>query len=863
MQKVKSLWNKESCGLKHRYGNLETTKGKAFANGLVMKELFTTHGMNFKVKDIEDIINYNIADSLFQTEREKNLNSQLLTQKIMRLKSEVDKHSGIVEPGKCVVLELYGEQFEASCHFIRVNDKANTVDVCFVKNKKRDLTISGRSEQTRISKSMELYILQKLGEELYPSYHVNGVIYYLSSSNDSGATLSPVFDNNKQVASYHFCLTEKTDMEDRLNKLIGLDETHFPCEGKCEDCTYHTICSYHEKDEIELETTTVAKAPGTVTFTTAQQEFIDIETGIYRVLAGAGSGKTTSIANRMIELLTKGYFPEEILLITYTTKGVEELKEKLDYWLHVNFMDEDYPIERFQIFTFNGFGFELIKQEYEKFGFTDIPKVLDKYENMRIIKQLLDSHDEIQGLNYVNPFMSYFNSKGAVLQIDEWFKQIKTEGLVYPEEVEESLKIPIHIAEEVLVLYQEYDEYYKSNNFVDFNDQVEMLSTLFDDPDMLDTYGFKHIMVDEYQDSDNLQTEILKKLLKYKDFRSFVVVGDDSQAIYSWRGATSENIIKFDTLFKDVIDIQMVENFRSTKPIIRLANNLNDINKMKVPKDLIAHKDGELVELLNGDDIRTLAERIEDDIKTGKLNYSDIALISRNKKDLLIAQQYFSLKNIPTVLATSELLIDNNKIKILTDFANFLVDPNMDLGFAEYCKLTDYENFSSEEKKNLGNYLTKKRSELFGELTKTTPYFFFLNTLYELGKEDKAINKLAEVIKDKSLKTIKEIANFLSDMKTFEADYYIEKVEDKVNAVTLTTAHSSKGREWPNVYVYLNKFKYPKHYNLFAPEKNTFMVEEERRLLFVAVTRAKEKLTLLGDKNSEIYMEVAQCKRKR
>ena len=90
----------------------------------------------------------------------------------------------------------------------------------------------------------------------------------------------------------------------------------------------------------------------------------------------------------------------------------------------------------------------------------------------------------------------------------------------------------------------------------------------------------------------------------------------------------------------------------------------------------------------------------------------------------------------------------------------------------------------------------------------------------------------------------------------------MEKIEDRVNAVTLTTAHSSKGREWKKVYVYLNRFKYPKTYNIWVPEKNTFAVEEERRLLFVAVTRAKESLTILGDKYSEIYKEVASAKRR-
>ena len=864
MESVKSLWVKETCGMKHRYGNLTTEKGKSFANGLALRELFYSKGIDFTVADVEGYIKIFVPDSLFQTERERHMNNQLLAQRLLRLKTELDKMSGTFLHGCTEELCLYGNSFESSYHFMRVNDKAKTVDVCYVKNKKKDLKSHSKVKNLQIDKSMELYILQKIGEKLYPDYYVNGVIFYLSGAMDKTGYVHPSFNKASQSVVMHFCGSGATEMEDRLMKVIGLSDDHFPCEGKCEECYYKNLCTYTEKAIIPLSSTTVSKAPSTVKFTKAQEEFMGIEDGVYRVLAGAGSGKTTCIANRMVELLDKGNFPEEILLITYTTKGVEELKEKIDYWLHVNFMDEEYPLDRFQIYTFNGFGYELIKQEYTRFGFTDVPKVLDKYEKFRIIKNLLDESDEIEGLNYVNPFSNFFGGKGAVLQVEEWFNTIKKEGLTYPEELEESARIKLSIAKQVMDLYLEYDKFYKENNFVDFDDQIEMMSSLFDDAMMVDTYGFKHIMVDEYQESDNLQTEILQKLLTYKGFRSFVVVGDDSQAIYSWRGASSENIINFDTIFNDVKDIKMMDNFRSTKQIIGLANNINDINKRKVPKDLIASKTGERVELLNGTDILDLAQQIKEDIKAKKLRYSDIALISRNKKELLMAQNYFILHGIPSVLATSEALVDNQKIAMLTDFASFLVDAKNELGLAEFYKLTDYKEFVKAEKKgDLTSYLNTKMLDLFKVMrTKKGAYHFFLTQLKELGKEDKAIAKLDELIAEKQLKSINEIAEFLLNMRAFQADYFVEKTEDRVDAITLTTAHSSKGREWPVVYVYLDKFKYPKHYNIFAPEKNDFLVEEERRLLFVAITRAKERLTLLGDKNSEIYGEVAVCKRR-
>lgn len=858
---VSSLWHKESCGRKSRYGGLDSKMGKAFANGMMLKELFVTKALSFTPKDIEDIVDQTVDPKLFQTERELNLNGQVLAQKLMRMKDAISRKSGTIQGGGTVMLDIYGEEYEGNYHFLRINDKAKTVVVYYVKNKKKNLTDRGRIEQNRISKNMELYILQKIGENLFPSYKSYGAVVFLSNQFDSASNISSKFDERSQIVMWHHS-DDIPDMEDRLSKLVGLSDDHFSCKSDCNSCAYHNVCSYTERDPLPLVSTTVSKASGSVTFTPAQEEFIDFEKGVARVLAGAGSGKTTCVANRIIELLDKGYFPEEILLVTYTTKGVEELKEKISFWLHVNFMEEDFPMERFQVYTFNGFGFEVIKKEYKRLGFTDVPQVLDKYENMKIIKKLLDDHPEIDGLNYVHPFMSYMNSKGAVLKMDEYFKTIKSEGIVYPEELEEVCRIPVSTATQILMLYKEYEKFCKSNNFIDFDDQVQMLNDLFTDHTMIETYGFSHIMVDEYQDSDNLQTAILKQLMTYHAFKSLVVVGDDSQAIYSWRGATSENIIKFATIFPHVQDIEMVENFRSTKQIIRLANHLNDINTRKVPKDLIAEKSGDNVVLLNGSSIEDLADVIVKDLKGKSCNLSEIALISRNKKELLTAQSVLTANGIPTILATSELLIDNTKVQMLTDFAGFLIDMNQELGFAEYCKLTDYEEFCKNESSNLEKYLKEKKEELLETLAKTPPYQFFISLLETLGKEDKAIARLLEVLRDKRLKTIYEISEFLSNMETFQADYFVEKIEDRVNAVTLTTAHSSKGREWKKVYVYLNRFKYPKTYNIWVPEKNTFAVEEERRLLFVAVTRAKESLTILGDKYSEIYKEVASAKRR-
>lgn len=839
MFKSTDLIAKEMCEVKYLLKGLDSVKGKNYFNGIALKELFATKGFNFTKEDIEEVVDLKIPQSVFLTSKECNLNKELLVNKLMRFKDyENDRTVKRSELRKAnnTIVDIGGINVRVDYHLILDNNTTgDVVEVLKFKNKKCDLKKRGKSIHTKISENMELFLLQKAGEKLFPTKKVYGTIVFLTNPKDSADELSEDFNvkENENIVSYHFEGSEADVLTNRVLDTATITKT--TCSDDCSNCDLNNICNYVHSDYTKLKVIPLSAKAGKVKFTPSQSEFIEVEEGNYRVLAGAGSGKTTVIANRIVNLVKNGTLPSEILLITYTTKGVEELKEKIDYWLSVHKLE--FTANDFDIFTFNGYGYELIKKEYKALGFTEEPKVLDKITKMELIKDLLDKNPKILGLNYVYPFMNLFNAKGAVVKMAEYFEIIKANGLTQPEEVMEDCLIKEEeVAENVLRMFLEYSKTVKENNLVDFSDQLQLAYTILSNPANVKKYGYEHIMVDEFQDSDTLQINTLQLLRKYPYCKSLVVVGDDSQSIFGWRGANQFNIINFHKFFNKVEDIAMEENFRSTNEICELANYLNDINKHRVPKRLLSTNTGAYPVLMDNkyDTISTITKSISEKVSKGA-NPNDICIIARNKKELIDAQKRLTTLGIPSVIAVSEVLIDNDKVKNIIGYSNFLVDTSLDLHFAEYLQITQNEEFTKA--KDTNNLTTFINDEKFKFLAKydtcaddKEKVAFFFNSLIDVTKIDKAVAKLLEVCKEKEFSSVENLNIFLSNLNPYQSDLYVEKSTDNYEAVTLTTAHSSKGREFDDVYVSLDKFKYPR--SMKEETRNTQEVEEERRLLF-------------------------------
>lgn len=865
--KSRDLIAKEKCNVTSIYSSLDSKKGKSYNNGIFIKELFTNTSIyDLTEKKINDIFNKILDSELFGTNSELELNKKLLTDRLIRYKKYQESFKSdekILKKGGAITINKYSEPISIEYNFIIKNEKTGMLEVCRIKNKKCNLKKGGRTIHTKIAESLELYLLQLVGEELYPTEKVCGSIIFLASDADTTGKADGDFNIDKlvNIVKHHF--EDKAIMNERIINTLDdtIPKTNSCKSTDCDNCQFGNICNYIHKDVSKLVVIPpVAKATGKVVFTEAQQSFIDIIKGLFMVLAGAGSGKTTVIANHFAKLIENRVKPSDILLITYTDKGAIEIKEKIVYWL--NQKGISVPIDKLNVFTFNSFGYNLIKKEFKRFGFTKVPEVIDKLTKIDIIKDISERHPRLDCLNYVNPFMSLFHANGAIIELCEMFDTIKAQGFIYPSELQdyyESKNISDDDALEVIKMNKEYNKILKENNLIEFADQISNMYNLLSDKEMLKKYGYAHIIVDEFQDTDLIQMNILSLFTLYPFFVSLCVCGDESQSIYSWRGAEQTNILNFDKYFKNVKRIEMLENFRSTEEICKLANNIDSINKFSTRKKISSSRSGKKPLLYEGD-LELIANNVSQAINDG-FKPEQIAIIARTKSSLLKVQNLLEVLNIPSIMAVSELLIDNPKIKNIIGFSNFLYDNTLDLHFAEFLQIYKYKEFT--EATDIISFIKNEKIIFLDEYDKCESDEDKLEYVYSLlrpmMKEDKAVAKLIEICNDKKFSTVKDFRDFLNKLKTYKSDYYIEKSEEKYEAVTLTTAHSSKGREFDKVYLYLDKFKYPKA-NMYDTDKNNFEVEEERRLLYVGITRAKNELDIISNaKNSSIYKEIELC----
>lgn len=849
--KSSDLISKEICEWKESFNHLDSTKGKSFFNGIAIKHIFEKYDI-FTVEndEIEDIVDTYVKPNLFGTKEEKELNKDLLAQKILRYQLWENKYSTtkkIAEKADTTSVFIGGNEIKVDYHFIKVDDTNKTVTVCKVRNKKNPLKAKGRTVFTSIKDNMELFLLQAVGRKLYPKYESFGSVVFLSHPLDKNEILSSEFESkpNENVVMKTYDALDILEMEDRILKVINSSSKKCNKATECTTCQYDNICNYIHRDLSKLKVIPpVAKASSTVSFTEEQQSFIDIDSGIYRVLAVAGSGKTTVIANNVVELLRNGELIQDILLITFTTKGVEEIKEKIAYWLNENKLTVD--LSKLNIFTFNSFGQELINKEYSRFGYTTAPRVIERMEKVDLVKEILDMFPYLPGFNYVHPFMDLLNAKGVVIKLCEVFSQIKALGFMFEDEVSDYFKVSEAVAIQLLQMYKKYNEELKKRNLIEFSDQVPLAFEILEDPAMLDKYGYTHIICDEFQDSDMLQINLLSLLSKYKYLKSLCVCGDNSQSIFGWRGADKSNIINFEKYFPSVIDIKMTTNFRSTNEICELANYVDNLNKSTIRKKIVSEKHGKNPVLKVGD-LNDIIELVEADIKAG-YNPHDITIISRNKKALIDSQNALDSLNIPSLIAVSEILINNPKIKNLIGFSNFLEDQTLNLHFAEYLQVAKNDEFEKAKYGNFKKFIEDEKDVFLGKYTKlktdTERLEFFYELLDNIAKEDKAVAKFLKHITSKSFMTVTSMVDYLNKMLLYKADYFIEKTDDIYEAVTLTTAHSSKGKEYKKVYIDLTNFKMKKD------------DDEERMLLFVAITRAKEELIIVGSSSNPFYAEL-------
>ena len=590
-----------------------------------------------------------------------------------------------------------------------------------------------------------------------------------------------------------------------------------------------------------------------------QREAVNITEGPLLVLAGAGSGKTKVLTTKVAYLiLEKNVSPDNILAITFTNKAAKEMKDRI-----LNMVGMvGYKI---QISTFHSFGLAILKKHYDKLGLSKNFTILDSDDSNVVVKNILKDRNYDENYRAIRSIIS--NNKNALVDSLEFARFVSND-----------------YDEMVLDVYQRYEDRLKRNNSVDFDDLLMLPIVLFRKyPNILKEYQeqYKYILIDEYQDTNEAQY-LLAKMISAK-YKNICVVGDDSQSIYSWRGSNYKNILNFEKDYPDCKTVYLEQNYRSTKTIIEASNELIKNNVHRKDKNLWTdNEEGVKIEYhiaSNEKDeayyvIREINKLIDEDTKL-----SDIAILYRTNAQSQNFEKELVLSNIPYKVVGSVYFYNRKEIKDLMAYLKLIYNKDDDVSLMRIINVP---------RRKIGKMTIDKLREKANDLNVSLydaidsgKELEFKNLIEELRsqKDEMTLANFIQLVLDKT-NLIKELESEntieaetrienLNEFKTiaiqFEENYGIISLEDFLNeislvaditeyknndGITLMTVHSAKGLEFDNVFIVgLEESIFP-HMNSFDSNEQ---LEEERRLCYVAITRAKKRLWLVNAEARTIY----------
>ena len=594
------------------------------------------------------------------------------------------------------------------------------------------------------------------------------------------------------------------------------------------------------------------------------------------VIAGAGSGKTRVLTYKIVHLVENGVDPFEILALTFTNKAAREMK------LRISSMIGESESKNIWLGTFHSVFAKILRFEAHKIGFTSDFTIYDTQDSERLISSIIKEKALDKDVYRAKSIRNRISSlKNNFITVNGYFANnelVESDNLSRKPETGN--------------IYKEYSERLIKSNSMDFDDLLMKTNELLNNyPEVLAKYQekFKYILVDEYQDTNNSQYLIVKSLSD--KYQNICVVGDDAQSIYSFRGANINNIINFRNDYDEVEVFRLEQNYRSTKNIVNAANSVIDHNKNKIEKEVWTDNDfGDRVEVrANESDIaeaRSLCQKI---VSLNNTNFSNVAILyrtnaqSRPIEDSLRLNKipyqifggvsFYNRKEIKDVLAYLRLIVNSSDEESLKRIINYpargigQVTINKIILAAKKYDLTLYDTIQKNNELSIGlsnsvliklqNFIDlidvfKIQNQKLNAFDLTKEVIEKVKIIDELKKDDspegisrvenvqELLNGIRDFIEDQKelVDSNDKLSEFLSTV-SLSTDFDIEN-EDQ-DKVSLMTLHLSKGLEFKHVFIVgLEEDLFPS-----ALSYNTRSeLEEERRLFYVGITRAKENLYL-------------------
>ena len=585
--------------------------------------------------------------------------------------------------------------------------------------------------------------------------------------------------------------------------------------------------------------------------------------GAVMVIAGAGSGKTRVLTNRIAYLIAeKNVLESNILAITFTNKAAKEMKERI-----YSLVGE--TSKYIWINTFHSMCVRILRQHIDLLGYNKNFTILDTSEQKTIIKNIVKelnlSEDSYQPNNILKIIS---NSKNSMISVNEMKAQAR-----------------FGFMKNVAEIYEYYQKYLKKNSVLDFDDLMLKTIVLFEKhPEVLAIYQnkFEYIHVDEYQDTNVIQYKLIKMLSEVH--KNICIVGDDDQSIYSWRGACSDNIINFEKDYEDVEVIFLDQNYRSNSTILDAANAVIKNNTDRKDKALWSeYKGGDKITVYSAandkDETDDIAKKILD-LKAQDIDYKDIAILYRANYLSRSMENSCMAFGIPYKLIGSLKFLQRQEIRDLLAYMNVIVNrndefslrriinvPKRGIGASSMAKIDNYaEQYGLslfEALKNIDMIGVSKKiitnihllTQLIEKYSQTEQYSIedLIVGIYKDSGYESMLKESADAYAESRIENISELVSsakqfssmndnlidFISEMSlTSDADD-----ENEDDSVVLSTVHAAKGLEYRVVFIMgLEENLFPSIRDAESSEDERNKMEEERRLAYVAITRAKEKL---------------------
>lgn len=587
------------------------------------------------------------------------------------------------------------------------------------------------------------------------------------------------------------------------------------------------------------------------------------------ILAGAGSGKTRVLTHRIAYLMEEKHVsPYNIMAITFTNKAAAEMRNRVNKIV-------GFGAEQVWVSTFHSACVRILRRYIDRIGYSTDFTIYDTDDQKRLMKNVIKD---------LNLDSKIYKENGMLNKISDFKNKLMTTG-----DVASMARSDFKMLN-VSKIYDNYQEALKNNNALDFDDLIMKTVQLFTKcPEVLESYQdrLQYIMVDEYQDTNAAQFAFVKLLAK--KHQNLCVVGDDDQSIYKFRGADITNILQFEKYFPNARVIKLEQNYRSTKNILEAANAVIHNNEGRKDKTLWSDNEkGDKIDLYQAEDgyseAEMVASTIKEDVDNGRSDYSDYAILYRTNNQSRVLEEKLMMKNIPYKIIGGQNFYQRKEIKDIIAYLRVISNPTDDIaveriinvpkrgigattvdkvkdyarayGMDLYEALMDVENIpglsraAGKIKKFTDLIEGYKKDEYYGEIEKLTKdilddtgYVSELaaeNTDEANGRIENIDELLSKIVEYRENAEDPVLSEFLEEVALVSE---IDNLSEDSSYVVLMTVHSAKGLEFPYVFLCgMEDGLFPGYMSIMSGDNEE--LEEERRLCYVAITRAMKKLTI-------------------